>query len=117
MPLPRIPIQRQLVRIGIQNVPVLFLDAGEKASWRLIEFFTANIRNRNTREAYARAVVRFCRWCDKKQLSLGKITPFFVAAYIEQLGTRVSRPTVKQHLAALRMLFDYLVTGQIVPMS
>ena len=99
------------------HVPALFLDAGEKASWRVIEFFTANIRNKNTREAYARAVVRFSRWCEKRQLSLSKITPFFVAAYFEQLGTELSRPSVKQHLAALRMLFDYLVTGQIVPMN
>ena len=37
-------------------VPALFLDAGEQAWRRFIEFFTANIRNRNTREAYARAV-------------------------------------------------------------
>lgn len=118
MPLPRTTTTtRQLARIGMPAVPALFLDAGEKASWRLIEFFTANIRNRNTREAYARAVARFCRWCDKKQLSLGKITPFFVAAYIEQLGTRMSRPSVKLHLASLRMLFDYLVTGQVVPMN
>lgn len=99
------------------SVPALFLDAGQKASWRLIEFFTANIRNRNTREAYARAVVRFCHWCDKKHFPLAAITPFVVAAYIEHLGTKLSRPTVKQHLAALRMLFDYLVTGQVVPMN
>lgn len=98
-------------------VPALFLDAGEKASWRVIEFLTANIRNRNTREAYARAVVRFCRWCEKRRLPLNGIKPFFVAAYIEKLGATLSRPSVKQHLAAIRMLFDYLVTGGIVPMN
>ena len=38
-----------------------------------------------------------------------------VAAYIEQLTAMRSAPTVKQHLAAIRMLFDWLVTGQIVP--
>lgn len=37
-----------------------------------------------------------------------------VAAYIE---THPAAPTVKQHLAAIRMLFDFLVTGQIVPMN
>ncbi len=32
-----------------------------------------------------------------------------------QLGRERSAPTVKQHLACLRMLFDWLVTGQILP--
>src|SRR5437879_1895183 len=117
MPAPRVSVHRQLARIGIQGLPTLILDAGEKAGWRFIEFFTANIRNPNTREAYARAVVRFCRWCETKRLPLASINPFFIASYIEELGTELSRPSVKQHLAALRMLFDYLVTGQIVPMN
>lgn len=117
MPAPRGPIHRQLQRINMLGVPVLFLDAGEKASWRLIEFLTAQIRNRNTRGAYARAILRFCQWCEKRQLRLDAIRPFFIAAYIEQLGVRYSRPTVKQHLAAIRMLFDYLVTGQVIPMN
>ena len=38
-----------------------------------------------------------------------------MAAYIEELGRRVAKPTVKQQLAAIRMLFDWLVLGQIVP--
>jgi hypothetical protein len=35
-------------------VPALIADLGEQASWRYVEFFTANIRNPNTRRAYAR---------------------------------------------------------------
>ena len=38
-----------------------------------------------------------------------------MAAYIEALGGNFEKPTVKQHLAAIRMLFDWLVTGQVVP--
>lgn len=38
-----------------------------------------------------------------------------VAAYVEDLGRTQSKPTVKQHLAAIRMLFDWLVVGQILP--
>ena len=41
--------------------------------------------------------------------------PVHVAAYIEQLGKTRSAPSVKQHLAAIRMLFDWLVVGQVVP--
>ena len=38
-----------------------------------------------------------------------------VAAYIELLQSERSAPTVKQHLACIRMLFDWLVTGQVMP--
>jgi site-specific recombinase XerC len=37
-----------------------------------------------------------------------------VAAYVEQLGRTHSKPTVKQHLAAIRMLFDWLVPGHVM---
>jgi site-specific recombinase XerD len=43
------------------------------------------------------------------------VLPVHVAAYIEQLQGRLAAPTVKQHLACIRMLFDWLVTGQVVP--
>jgi len=82
-----------------------------------LEFFTVTIRNRNTREAYARAVWRFFTWCDDRGLTLSRVQPMLVSLYIEELAGVVSAPTVKQHLAAIRMLFDWLVTGQIVPMN
>ena len=65
-----------------QVVPVLIADAGEQASWRYIEFFTANIRNPNTRRAYARACSRFLGWCDEHGLTLAQIRPHDVGAYI-----------------------------------
>ena len=46
---------------------------------------------------------------------VSRVEPMHVAAYIEQLGSVASKPTVKQHLAAIRMLFDWMVTGQIIP--
>lgn len=99
----------------IPAVPALFSRAGEKATRRLIEFFTAAIRNPHTRSAYARAVARFDRWCQDHELLLEEIAPVHVATYIEELGQTHSKPSVKQHLAALRMLFDYLVVGQVIP--
>jgi site-specific recombinase XerD len=87
--------------------------AGERAQWRFVEFFTANIRNPNTRAAYARAIGQFFAWCEDCGFGLRDINPIVVAAYIEQHSG--SKPTVKQHLAAIRQLFDWLVIGQIVP--
>lgn len=108
---------RRLARIGLDALPSIVAAAGERAGWRFVEFFTANIRNRNTRQAYARAVSQFFEWCAARGLRLDAIPPVAVAAYVEQLEADRSPPTVKQHLAAIRMLFDWLVVGQIIPVN
>ncbi len=107
---------RQLAGV-FGGLPPMIAAAGEHASRRFLEFFTANIRNRNTRLAYARAAARFFAWCDERQLALAQLEPMLIAAYVEQLGESLDRPTVKQHLAAIRMLFDWLVIGQVLPMN
>ena len=53
-----------LVRACLEALPAIIRTEGERASHRFIEFFTATIRNRNTRAAYARAVKQFFDWCD-----------------------------------------------------
>jgi site-specific recombinase XerD len=96
-------------------VPAIVADAGDAAAKRFLEFFAVTIRNKNTRTAYLHAASRFFAWCDHHQLgALDEIEPLHVAAYIEELGKDFEKPTVKQHLAATRMLFDWLVTGQVV---
>ena len=96
-------------------IPVQVAAAGEQAAIRFIEFFTANIRNPNTRAAYARAVSDFFRWCEGRGLDrLNAVRPVHVAGYVEELGKTRAAPSVKQHLAAVRMLYDWLVVGQVV---
>src|ERR1051325_1183426 len=78
-------------------LPALISGAGERASWRFLEFFTVNIRNKNTRAAYAGAAGAFLRWCEGQGIvELGRVQPVHVAAYIEQLQGKRSAPTVKQ---------------------
>ena len=98
-------------------VPALIADAGEQAGWRYVEFFTANIRNPHTRRAYARACSRFFAWCEEHGLTLAAIRPVHVAAWVEGLQEKHGAPGVKQQLAAVRMLFDWLITGQVVPIN
>jgi integrase/recombinase XerD len=81
-----------LTRAGLAGLPSAIAGRGERAGRRFIEFFTANIRNRNTRMAYARAVKQFFDWCEDRRLGLDDIEPMTVAAYIEQLGPEVSKP-------------------------
>jgi site-specific recombinase XerD len=86
-----------------------------KAAKRVLEFFTAQINNDHTRKAYLNAARRFAEWCDAHDLhELAQVQPFHVAAFVKELQRQFSAPTVKQHLAALRMLFDWLVTGHIL---
>tara|TARA_R110002072_G_scaffold303078_1_gene492929 strand:+ start:10508 stop:10873 length:366 start_codon:yes stop_codon:yes gene_type:complete len=101
----------ELLTICTRQLPALIREAGERAERRFLEFFTANIRNPGTRRVYGLAVGRFCHWCERHGVSLEHVTPFVVAGYIEHLTTLLSAPTVKLHLAAIRMLFDWLVTG------
>ncbi len=97
------------------SLPRLITDAGTPAAKRFLDFFTARIPNDNTRNSYARAVAYFFAWCEHRGLTINQLEPHLVALYIKELGREVSKPTVKQHLAAIRMLFDWLNTGQIAP--
>jgi site-specific recombinase XerD len=97
--------------------PPLIADAGDQAAWRYIDFFTSNIRNPNTRRAYTRACSQFFAWCDARGLTFATIRPFDVSTYIEARQQTHSAPDVKQQLAAVRVLFDWLITGQVVPIN
>src|SRR6202008_2442189 len=61
---------------------------------------------------------RFAAWCADKNIdALERVEPFHVAAFIKDLENELSPPSVKQHLAALRMLFDWLVTGHLIDVN
>jgi hypothetical protein len=75
-------------------VPALIAELGEQASWRYVEFFTANINNDHTRRAYARACTRFFAWCEDRGLTLTVIRPFDVAAWVKELQETHGAPGV-----------------------
>ena len=100
---------------GPSAVPAIVVAAGEDAAYRFLEFFAAHIRNRNTRAAYYRNVCSFFRWLEARHVhELGAIRSHHVAAYVEQMTRTHAAPTAKQHLAAIRMLFDWLIVGQVL---
>ena len=107
--------QNQIVIIPAPAaLPAIITASGHAAPERFLEFFAANIRNPNTRRAYARQVMQFLSWCEARSVtSLRDVRPLHVAGYIETMPTQAQ--TVKQALAAIRMLFDWLVIGQIIP--
>src|SRR5271156_5234688 len=103
-------------RGGGTGVPAIGAATGGGAARRFLEFFAVTIDNPNPRAAYFHACRRFFAWCDRREdiVELADIEPMHVAAYIRGLSKDFEKPTVKQHLAAIRMLFDWLVVGQVV---
>jgi integrase/recombinase XerC len=100
------------------SLPSLVATSGERAGVRFLEFFAVQIRNPHTRRAYARAVGEFLSWCESIGVaSLPQVQPLHVAGWIELQARKASAPSVKQQLAAVRHLFDWLVTGQVVPVT
>src|SRR5215204_3797103 len=108
----------QLATLSATQTPTLITAAGDRAAYRFLEFFTAQIRNPHTRRAYVRAIGAFCAWLEAHGvLSIAAVGSIHVAAYVEDLGHRQSAPTVKHHLAAIRMMFDWVATGGILPFN
>ena len=108
----------QLVVINAAQTPALIRAAGDRASYRFLEFFTAQIRNPNTRRSYVRGVGDFLAWLEAHGVvSVADTASLHIAAYIEELGRTQSAPTVKQRLAAIRRLFDWLASGGVLPFN
>ncbi len=75
----------------------------------------ADIRNPHTRRAYYRAADEFLAWCASAGVpSIAGIQPAHVATWIEASTRELAAPSVKQRLAALRHLFDWLVNGHVI---
>ena len=110
-------MSNELARLAAPVLPALIADSGDRAAYRFLEFFSAQIRNPHTRRAYVRAVGDFCAWLEGRVPSIAAVSSVHVAAYVEEIGRSVSAPTVKQRLAAIRMMFDWLATGGILPFN
>jgi len=99
-------------------VPSLIAASGARASMRFLEFFAAQIHNPHTRRAYGRAAADFLTWCaDNEVPAIEAVQPLHLAAWIELQGKDHAAPTIKQRLAAIRHLFDWLVIGQVVAVN
>ena len=101
-----------------EQLPAALFTPTPQAARRMLEFFTAQINNPHTRRAYLNATRRFAAWCqDHRIAQLAEVQPVHVAAFIQDLQGQLAPATVKQHLAALRVLFDWLVTGHILQLN
>src|SRR5215813_13268649 len=100
------------------QAPMLIERAGPSTRKKFFEFFTVPIRNANTRLAYYRAIQQFMTWLERAGYQhLEDIEPITVAAYIETLQRQAAPPTVKQHMAAIRMMFSWLTEKGVLAMN
>src|SRR6202790_1759548 len=107
-----------LVSVDSFPVPALITHARPSTRKKFFEFFTVPIRNANTRAAYYRAIRQFLSWCERAGYQdLEDIEPITVAAYIETLQRQAAPPTVKQHMAAIRMLFSWVTEKGVLAMN
>lgn len=100
-------------------VPAIIANAGERAGYHFLNFFISEIENPNTRDAYARRVWDFCTFMEQRGISdMRQVLPPHGAAYrshLKKIGK--SKPTIKQALAALRSLGDWLVVHHVLDIN
>ena len=93
-------------------IPAPLFAPTPKTERRVAEFFTGQVKNEphppglSECNAPVLALVREPRHHQACRGAVGA-----VAAFVKKLRGEFAATTVKQHLAALRMLFDWLVTG------
>ncbi|MGO9391983.1 hypothetical protein [Rhodoblastus sp.] len=84
-----------LLLFAANRVPALVATSGERASYRFFEFFSANIRNPNTRRAYAHAAHEFFDWLDQR--AEGTSIPTGITAYLKNGGTLEKAAAMANH--------------------
>lgn len=96
-------------------LPATITEAGERAAFHTLEFFTARLPNPNTRAAYARAVAEFSQWCDARRIPLPALSSPIVAAYFQELGERLSPSSANLHLSGIRQWLEWLMRAGVLP--
>jgi site-specific recombinase XerD len=102
-------------KLAVLEAPAIVAHAGAAGQFAWDEFFSGLVRNPHTRKAYSHAARRFLAWCETHELELARITPGMVGRYFDKL--RLSVPTKKVHLAAIRGLFDVLVQRHVIVLN
>jgi integrase/recombinase XerD len=104
--------EREIPIESIDALPVTPESNRDKIAETLLEILGARLRNPNTRSAYRVAWRAFLDFCSKRQLELEVVKAYHVGAWLDQHTG--SRSTQRQHLAAVRLLFDHLMMRGVV---
>ena len=102
-----------LERIKNRKTPHAVLESGDRFSEAFWEFFKAEVGNQHTRQAYQLAIFRFLDWCSERGITLHQLQSRHLNAYFSQHPG--SPTTMRQHLSAIRKLFNRMVTLDLLP--
>ena len=83
-----------------------------KVSETLLNILEGRVRNSNTRKAYKAAWRSFFAFCSEYKLELDRAKPYHVGMWLKRHPGSVA--TQRQHLAAVRLLFDHLLEKGVV---
>src|SRR5262249_45977028 len=113
-------LARYVYRVAITNSRIIGLNAAgvtirhrERASGRLLH---TRLTGHEFMRRYGRALGSFFAFLDDGgRAGIQDIGPLDVRDYLEAAKANgLSTATLKQHMAAIRMLFDHLVTGAVL---
>lgn len=97
------------------NVPAIVASHGTQGRFAWDEYFSGKLRNSHTRNAYLRAVHQFLDWVANECVELQQVTPGMIGRYFDQHTG--SPPTKKQHMSAIRGLFNVLVLRHVIVLN
>jgi integrase/recombinase XerD len=99
----------------VASLPRTISEAGERAAFHSVDFFTARIPNPNTRAAYGHAVAEFCQWCELRAIPLPALSSPVVAAYFHALEERLCPSSANLHLSGIRQWLEWLARSGVLP--
>jgi integrase family protein with SAM-like domain len=99
----------------VASLPRTISEAGERAAFHSVEFFTARLPNPHTRAAYSHAVADFCHWCQLRGISLPAPSSPVAAAYLHELEERLSPSSANLHLSGIRQWLEWLSRSGVLP--
>jgi site-specific recombinase XerD len=86
-----------------------------KTAETLLNILQGRISNANTRSAYKIAWSSFFLFCSEYNLTLERVKPYHVGMWLKRHTGSVS--TQRQHLAAVRLLFDHLLEQGVLDLN
>src|SRR5271166_998490 len=86
-----------------------------KVSETLLNILEGRVRNSNTRKAYKAAWRSFFEFCSVYKLDLERVKPYHFGLWLKRHPGSVA--TQRQHLAAVRLLFDHLLEKGVVELN
>jgi integrase/recombinase XerD len=112
-------VNKELAENTFPSAELVILDAREskrqKTADTLLNILEGRIRNKNTRSAYKTAWHSFFQFCSEFKLELHAVKPYHVGMWLKRHPGGVS--TQRQHLAAVRLLFDHLLEQGVVDIN